>query len=155
MDQAQIEWLLEQEYAVIDFLPEQVPADSSGQFFAVERFFLQEPEHSALRRKFLRILLKLSCYAAVSAYNLTLEQEAEPPSPDLLADWMLSGSSDILLLIPEEQTLLSARRDETNLTVYHPSARIRTLAARLAAAEGLFLWTPPSQPQPCPAPKSD
>ena len=56
-----IEELLQSPYWVIDFLPRQVPADSVGQFFAVERFFLQETRQTALRRSFADILLKVNC----------------------------------------------------------------------------------------------
>ena len=33
--------LLEGPYWIVDILPEQVPADAAGQYFAVERYFLQ------------------------------------------------------------------------------------------------------------------
>ena len=39
--------LLEGPYWIVDILPEQVPADAAGQYFAVERYFLQ-PERKSL-----------------------------------------------------------------------------------------------------------
>ena len=47
-----VERLLEAPYWVIDFLPKQVPQDSAGQFFAVEQYYLQEPQHERLCRQF-------------------------------------------------------------------------------------------------------
>ena len=44
-----IDDLLQTPYWIIDILPMQVPADSPGQFFAVERYYLAE-ERMALRR---------------------------------------------------------------------------------------------------------
>ena len=47
-----IETLLHKPYWVIDILPEQVPEGSSGQYFAVERCWLQPGQNAALRRKY-------------------------------------------------------------------------------------------------------
>ena len=38
-----IETLLNKPYWVVDFLPEQVPEGSAGQFFAVEDYWLRKP----------------------------------------------------------------------------------------------------------------
>ena len=57
-----IEPYFERPYWVVDILPVQVPAHSPGQYFAVEEYYLQEPRLSALRRKYLELLLKLNCY---------------------------------------------------------------------------------------------
>lgn len=35
-----VEELLEKSYRVVDFLPEQVPEGSAGQFFAVEKYYM-------------------------------------------------------------------------------------------------------------------
>ena len=37
-----IEELLHSPYWIVDILPAQVPKDSPGQYFAIERYFLQE-----------------------------------------------------------------------------------------------------------------
>ena len=58
-----IEELLEKEYRVIDILPEQVPAGSPGQYFAVEKYFLGKPALAEIHRRFTRLLLKLNCYS--------------------------------------------------------------------------------------------
>ena len=52
----------ERPYWIVDILPFQVPADSPGQYFAVEEYYLQKPRWQTLRRKYLEILLKLNCY---------------------------------------------------------------------------------------------
>ena len=67
MDMDQLEGLLEKPYWVVDILPEQVPAGSPGQYFAVDDYFLKTPQLAVLHRKFAEILLKLNCYFDVSA----------------------------------------------------------------------------------------
>ena len=54
--------LLEGPYWIVDILPEQVSADAAGQYFAVERYFLQQSRIVPLRRKYAEILLRLNCY---------------------------------------------------------------------------------------------
>lgn len=49
---ATIEELLERPYWVIDILPWQVPADSPGKYFAVERYFLQEPQIARVKEPY-------------------------------------------------------------------------------------------------------
>ena len=63
-----VDKLLEMPCYIIDFLPRQVPEDCEGQFFEVERYFLNNFERHGLRDRVIRILLKLMCYYPVSAY---------------------------------------------------------------------------------------
>lgn len=58
-----IETLLNKPYWVIDILPEQVPEDSAGRYFAIERYFLQQPGITDIHNRFTAILLKLNCYS--------------------------------------------------------------------------------------------
>ena len=55
---SKIEYLLKRSYYVIDFLPEQVPQDSKGQFFEVEKYCLSKVKLKELQNKFIDILLK-------------------------------------------------------------------------------------------------
>ena len=50
-----IDELLEKPCWIVDILPEQVPEDSPGQYFPVEKFYLRD---SSLRRKQLNMILK-------------------------------------------------------------------------------------------------
>ena len=54
--------LLEGPYWIVDILPEQVSEDAPGQYFKVERYYLQPERIRVLRRKFAEILLRLNCY---------------------------------------------------------------------------------------------
>ena len=62
----QAEALLEAPCHIVDFLPKTVPADAAGQFFAVERYWLESGRHGALAEKFVGIILKLMCYYRVA-----------------------------------------------------------------------------------------
>ena len=42
MTQENIEEMLEKPYWIVDILPERVPKDSPGRYFAIEQYFLEE-----------------------------------------------------------------------------------------------------------------
>ena len=46
-----IDELLQAPYWIVDILPEQVPADGPGQYFAVERYFLRKDRLAAVKEK--------------------------------------------------------------------------------------------------------
>ena len=60
-----IEKILEKPYWIIDILPKQVPKDSSGQYFAIEDFFLKE-QLSEIKKKHINVILKLNCYRDIT-----------------------------------------------------------------------------------------
>ena len=47
-----IEELLSKPYWIVDILPKQVPANSGGQYFTIEKYFLKSPHVDAIYRKF-------------------------------------------------------------------------------------------------------
>ena len=51
--------LLEGPYYLIDILPIQVPADSEGQYFKIDRYFLLKENIVALKKRFIGLLLKV------------------------------------------------------------------------------------------------
>ena len=131
---ARIEALLEKPYWVIDLLPEQVPADSPGQFFAVEKHFRREPRHAALLRKRADLLLKLNCYR-----DFCVDGETVNPAPAELAIAIEIRYVAILV----NDALITSDPDDIYITVYNPDGRLLELLGALAEAEGLFLWKPP------------
>ena len=132
-----IEPYFERPYWVVDILPLQVPADSPGPYFAVEQYFLQEPRLSALRRKYLELFLKLNCY-----FDMEIP-EKKNPRPEALEELVMSRA--VYALFGEEHTLCVLNYDDTNMTVYDPSERFRSIMEMLAGAEGLFFWQPPQE----------
>lgn len=138
-----IEELLNKPYWVLDFLPEQVPEGSAGQFFAVERFFLQQAQQGTLRRKFSEVVLKLNCYVDVQLCGPEGEGGLRNPAPEQLAAWIADSQRDVCMLLPDEDTLLTVSRDDLCMVVYNPSEKVLKLLERLAAGAGLYLWQPP------------
>lgn len=143
---AAVERLLKLPYSVIDVLPRQVPADSGGQFFAVEAFFLQPEQLTELYRRFAQVLLKLNCY-----YDFAVggeeEDWTENPPPLVLFDRVLGCAAGgyLLVLLPQEDALITLSGGDLCMTVYHSAPALLDTAKKLAQAEGLFAWQPPQK----------
>ena len=137
------EQLLEKPYWVIDILPWQVPLDSHGQFFNVEKYFLEESRHQSLCRRFADVLLKLNCY-----HDLHVSHGNEwhnNPQPAALAAWLTEALNHghLCVMIDDGDSLITASGGDTNMTLYNPSPELLRLVGQLATAAGLFLWQPP------------
>ena len=76
-----IEELLQMPCWVVDFLPRQVPANSAGQYFAVEKYYLEKERMAVIKQKHIDLVLKLNCYC-----DIYLDDEAEKnPAPERIA----------------------------------------------------------------------
>lgn len=77
----QAEALLEAPCYIVDFLPQTVSEDAPGQYFAVERYWLESGRHGALAERFAGIILKLMCY-----YHMAVDEGGwmEHPGPALI-----------------------------------------------------------------------
>ena len=129
-----IEELLQSPFLVIDVLPEQVPVNSPGQYFAVERYFLSGARLSALKRKHADLILKLNCYRTLSLDG----ESAADPSPEEIVEAVLTRHVCVLL----GDSMIVSEPDATHLTLYHPDDRLLVLIRILAAGEGLYVWDP-------------
>ena len=136
------EALLNKPYWVIDFLPEQVPEGSSGQYFAVEEYFLRPERIAAIHTRFADILLKLNCYYDLQVCEAGTEAFETNPAPEALFSRVCEMKEDLWILLPGENALLTLNRDYTHMTVYHPDKTLLRRLDRLAASAGLFLWQP-------------
>ena len=138
-----VERLLDAPYWVIDFLPMQVPQGSKGQFFAVEQYYLQEPQHERLCRQFIDVVLKLNCY-----HDLLVSRDGGDewlyPDPKMLEKWLTESlqNGHLCLLIDDGESLITASGGDICLTLYKPSPDLLDLVQQLASAAGLFLWQP-------------
>lgn len=139
----QRERLLDSPCYVIDFLPRQVPADSEGNVFNVERYLTERPRLDGLYRRFARLMLFLNCYYSM-ATNLDPEEEwSVDPTPEELTGVIevCAGGEPayVSLLLPGEDALLTLDGGDLYMTVYHPSEDLLDLIRQLASAEGLFV----------------
>ena len=129
-----IEELLEMPYWVIDILPEQVASDAPGQYFAIERYYLEPSRAMAVKRKHLDLILKLNCYQSV----FLDEEEAADPSPERIAEAIMTRRACVRI----RDAMIVSEPDDLYLTLYHPDERILELVRTLAVGEGLFVWQP-------------
>ena len=137
-----IEPLLGKPYRLIDVLPKQVSAGSSGQYFEAERYFLSRLDE--ISRKFARILIRLNCY-----YDLQVSTDGETwilnVSPeDLVGRFEESAAahSPLSILIGSDDALITFSGDDHYLTLYNPDEDLLELVRQCAQAEGLFVWGP-------------
>ena len=126
-----IEELLNTPFWIIDILPKQVPPDSTGQYFAVERY-LRETQLSEIKRKHVNMILKLNCYRDIS---LDEEGIINPP-PDQIRDVMYKRYVNILV----DDAMIISEPEDTHMTIFNPDDELLTLVRELALNEGLFVW---------------
>ena len=130
-----IDELLQTEYWIIDILPVQVPKDSPGQYFAVERYFLRRPHIRAIKQKHINVILKLNCYR-----DLSLDEEAAVnPPPEVIAEAVNRRYVCILI----DESMIVSEPDSTYLTLYNPDEQLLSLVNELSKGEGLFVWKTP------------
>ncbi len=131
-----IDELLQTDYWIIDILPVQVPKDSPGQYFAVERYFLRKPHIRAIKQKHINVILKLNCYR-----DFSLDEEAAVnPPPDVIAEAVNRRYVCILI----DESMIVSEPDSTYLTLYNPDEQLLSLVMELSKGEGLFVWKTPA-----------
>lgn len=136
---------LEKESWVIDILPKQVPANSSGQYFKIEKYFLAQPQYEIICIKFANILLKLNCYDDIEVCH-NLEERILNPSPELLINWIRERKL-LYVLLKSSDALIGITGDDHYMTLYNPDEELIELIRSLAAAEGLYMWKPTTNNQ--------
>lgn len=139
--------LLEGPYRIVDILPEQVSANAGGQYFAVERYYLQPERIRALRRRYAEILLRLNCYYDMATSFDSCASWETNPDPDAFAERLagLSGNDFLRAVFAEQNAMIDCEPEETWLTVYDPGEVLLPKLSALAAAEGFFVWSPPQE----------
>ena len=137
-----IEALLNKPYWVIDILPEQVPENSAGQYFAIEQYYLQQPRITDIHNRFTAVLLKLNCYSDFLVCLSDQEQQIRNPEPERLVSWINEEQKDLYIVLAGEDVLITLNHDDTYMTIYNPSEALINRIRALAMAHGLFLWQP-------------
>ena len=137
-----IEEYLERPYWVIDILPKRVPADSKGQYFEIEKYFLEHPQIGNIYRKFTNILLKLNCYEDINVSHDGDEWITNPAPHELKAALLkcMADKQMLYIILKSADVLIAVSGDDTYMTVYNPREEMTELIRSLAGSEGLFLW---------------
>ena len=129
-----IEELLQTPYWIIDILPKQVPAYSPGQYFEVEKYFLEKERFAVIKEKHINVILKLNCYRDIS-----IDEETEVnPSPERIAEEMRLR----FLYIMIGDSMILSEPDDTSMTVFDPDDDLLELIRQIAVGEGLHVWKP-------------
>lgn len=128
---------LETAYWIIDILPEQVKADTPGQYFSIEKYYLEPSRLIRIKRKHLDLILKLNCYFLIS---LDGEGKENPP-PERIETAVMTGRACIRI----GDAMIVSEPDELYLTLYNPDGRLLEFVRTLSRGEGLFVWQPPKQ----------
>lgn len=136
-----IERYLEKPYWVIDILPKQVPADSQGQYLAVQDYFLRQPQFGLICQQFSRLLIKLSCYYDMSACTADSSDWTPRPQPESIASLLTSGKT-VYFVIPSADAMIAFNGDDHYLTLYNPDASLLQFLSSLSAPEALYVWSP-------------
>ena len=137
-----IEEYLNKPYWVIDILPKQVPADSRGQYFRIEKYFLEHPQIDVIYRKFTNILLKLNCYEDIDMSH-DGDEWITNPDPHELEAALLKSMADrqmFYIILKSADVLITVNGDDTYMTVYNPTEEVLEIIGSLAGSEGLFIW---------------
>lgn len=129
-----IEELLQSPYWIVDILPEQVTADSPGQYFRVEDYFLEKERFSMIKQKHINLILKLNCYREISIYG----EDRSDPDPEHIAERMRKEYLYIMI----DGSMILSECDDTHLTVFDPDDGLLELIKILAVSEGLYVWKP-------------
>ena len=137
-----IEEYLERPYWVIDILPKQVPGDSKGQYFEIEKYFREHPQIEVIYKKFTNILLKLNCYDDIN-FSSDGEKWSTNPVPHELEAALMKCMYDkqmLYIILKPADVLITVSDDDTYMTVYNPTEEVLELIGSMAGSEGLFLW---------------
>ena len=132
--QKTVEELLQCPYWILDILPSQVPENSPGQYFAVEKYFLQGHRLEEIKRKHIHLILKLNCYRDISIDG----EPAINPAPEHIAAEMKKR----FLYLRTGESMILSEPDDTHLTVFNPDLPLLELLRQLASGEGLYVWQP-------------
>lgn len=128
-------------YWIIDILPKQVPANSGGQYFTIEKYFLSPPHVDAIYHKFANVLLKLNCYVDIIVFKVNGETWVENPAPEDLERLVLERRS-LFVVLKQSMTMISVTGEDHNMTVYGADEETLALISAIASAEGLHVWKP-------------
>lgn len=139
-----MEDLIEGPYWIIDILPEQVPANAPGQYFAVDEYFRKPERLAGLHRTFAELLLRVNCYHDMAvSFDDCETWEINPDPEDFVRNLIeLSGFRYMRAVFEKEGAMAEIQPDDTYITLYDPDEKLLELVRELAGASGLFVWRP-------------
>lgn len=135
-----IDKYLEKEYWIIDILPKQVPTNSHGQYFMIEKYFLAQPQYAVICKKFINVLMKLNCYDDIEVCH-ELKEWTLNPYPETLESW-IQERKPLYVVLKYSDAMIGIDGDNHYMTLYNPQEKLLELVQALAVSEGMFVWKP-------------
>ena len=121
--------IMEKPYWIIDILPGRVPENSPGQYFRIEKYWM-ENQTAEIRQKKFSLILKLNCYMQIS-----IDGEINP-SPEKIRNRIKETGVSIRI----GNAMIVSEKDDTYMTVYNPDKLLLAMIRKIASGEGLFVW---------------
>ena len=121
--------IMEKPYWIIDILPGQVPENSPGQYFRIEKYWM-ENQTAEIRQKKFSLILKLNCYMQIS-----IDGEINP-SPEKIRNRIKETGVSVRI----GDAMIVSEKDDTYMTVYNPDKLLLAMIRKIASGESLFVW---------------
>ena len=121
--------IMEKPYWIIDILPGRVPENSPGQYFRIEKYWM-ENQTAEIRQKKFSLILKLNCYMQIS-----IDGEINP-SPEKIRNRI--KETDVSIRIGD--AMIVSEKDDTYMTLFNPDKLLLAMIRKIASREGLFVW---------------
>ena len=132
--------LLDEPCLILDTLPERVPKDAPGRYFAADRYFRAPERLAALYRRFAELMLRLNCYSSMAVTFDGGESWEAEPEPEGFAARVESLGGFMRAVFPEEGAMLELDSGDTWMSVWCPEGALLGRIRKLAAASGFFIW---------------
>lgn len=121
--------IMEKPYWIIDILPGRVPENSPGQYFRIEKYWM-ENQMAEIRQKKFSLILKLNCYMQIS-----IDGEINP-SPEKIRNRIKENGVSVRI----GDAMIVSEKDDTYMTLFNPDKPLLAMIRKIASGEGLFVW---------------
>ena len=121
--------IMDKPYWIIDILPGRVPENSPGQYFRIEKYWM-ENQMAEIRQKKFSLILKLNCYMQIS-----IDGEINP-SPEKIRNRIKETGVSVRI----GDAMIVSEKDDIYMTLFNPDKPLLAMIRKIASGEGLFVW---------------
>ena len=121
--------IMDKPYWIIDILPGRVPENNPGQYFRIEKYWM-ENQMAEIRQKKFSLILKLNCYMQIS-----IDGEINP-SPETIRNRIKETGVSVRI----GDAMIVSEKDDTYMTLFNPDKPLLAMIRKIASGEGLFVW---------------
>ena len=121
--------IMDKPYWIIDILPGRVPENSPGQYFRIEKYWM-ENQMAEIRQKKFSLILKLNCYMQIS-----IDGDINP-SPETIRNRIKETGVSVRI----GDAMIVSEKDDTYMTLFNPDKPLLAMIRKIASGEGLFVW---------------